>query len=87
MIAAKKNSEKDYLVWNADSAKSISNMVICNNSRQHYSKNISLLKKDGQMTSTPEEYLESLLSTHLIRSKKLHEHSDNTQLMSLDLSE
>ncbi len=50
-------------------------------------KNISLLKKDGQMTSTLEESLESLMSTHFIESKKLNEHNDSIQLMALDLSE
>ncbi len=39
------------------------------------------------MTSTPEESLESLMSTHFIESKKLYEHNDNIQLMALDLDE
>ncbi len=39
------------------------------------------------MTSTPEESLESLMSTQFIESRKVHEHDDNIQQMALDLSE
>ncbi len=73
-------------VSKADSVKSVANIIkILDNKLNN--KNISLLKKDGQMTWTPEESLESLMSNHFIESKKLHEQIDNIQLMALDLGE
>ncbi len=66
--------------------KSVANIVKILDNKLN-SKNISLLKKDGQMTLTPEGSLESLMSTHFIESKKLNEHNDEIHLMALELSE
>ncbi len=83
--AAKHQGWKDF-VSKAESVKSVANIVKTLDNKLN-NKKISLLRKDGQMTSKPEESLESLMSTHFIVSKKLHEHNDNIHLMALELSE
>ncbi len=82
--AAKHQGWKDFVSM-ADSVKSGANIVKILDNKLN--SKISLLKKDGLITLTPEGSLESLMSTHFIESKKLNEHNDEIHLSALELSE
>ena len=78
IFMAKQQGWKDF-VTKAESVKSVSNIVkILDNKLNN--KNISLLNKEGQMTSTPEDALEALMSTHFIESKGIQNNVENNQL-------
>ncbi len=70
----------------ANSVKDVANIVKILDNRTNNS-NISLLNKDGQVTSTPEESLECLMSTHFIENRKETEHEEDIRLMEMNLTE